>query len=74
MTKLELEAIRRLPRRYVRDGTCVGFWAAVLDPLTVVAVHADLPPIVFRAKGGKWKVLGVAKRTNEKVSEVADDT
>ncbi len=47
MTKLEIEAIRKLPEDYVRDGTCVALFNGY-----VVAVETNLPMIAY--KDGEW--------------------
>ena len=55
MTKLELEALRSLPRRYVRDDTQICLWSPPnLYPM-VVAVHIDLPMIAYHSNVRKWK-------------------
>lgn len=55
MTKLELEALRCLPRLYVRDGTQVCLWSPPQLYPMVIAIHTQLPPIAYHSKGKKWK-------------------
>lgn len=55
MTKLELEALRTLPRRYVRDDTQVCLWSPPQLYPMVIAVHTQLPLIAYHSKGKKWK-------------------
>jgi len=42
MTKLEIEAIRKLPEEYVCDGTCTCLMEG--DGMHVVAMNARLQP------------------------------
>lgn len=54
MTKLELEAVRSLPRKYVRDGTLVCEFLQL-----VIAAHTKLPMIAYHPKTKKWKQMTV---------------
>ena len=67
VTKLEIKAIQRLPKRYVRDGTqvCVCRGAKGDWP---VAIHQDLPPIQFIGTPRKWHRLKLTPFTESIVA------
>lgn len=50
MTKLEIEAIRKLPKEYVADDTCTCLFNGL-----VIAMNADLLPLKY--EDGLWKAL-----------------
>ena len=55
MTRLEIIAIQRLPRRYIADGTqvapCGNGWVMACNG------QVPLPPISFHDKRRKWRVI-----------------
>jgi hypothetical protein len=57
MTKLEIQAIQRLPRRYVHDGTSVTTVYIHKAPSinTVVAINPALPVIHFIPNLKSWR-------------------
>ena len=53
MTRLELTAIRALPRRYIRDGTEVCTLKVLKGPLVIVA-SGTLPVMRYAYGDKKW--------------------
>ena len=54
MTKLEIQAIRRLPKKYVRDDTSVCLFRNPGGVQWVLACHPKLPMICFTDDGKYW--------------------
>ena len=53
MTKLEIQAIRHLPKRYVRDGTSICS-VSVIKGIVVLAINPALPLIRYAYRDKKW--------------------
>lgn len=52
MSQFMIEAIRRLPKKYVSDGTSVYELT-----ISCIAANPQLPAIIYTHKERKWRIL-----------------
>lgn len=57
MTKNELLAIRKLPKRYIADGTHVSTVVNLSKHEIVVAINPLLAPIQFSPTSKRWSII-----------------
>ena len=66
MTKLQIQAIQKIPKHFVIDGTDTCCYSPVGTEAYIVAINPNLSPIYFSSKTKKWKKMQFAKDFNNR--------